>query len=609
MNLFLQLRKKFGQENTEDCGAAFLLILFLVGLTFWIFIAREYHGGYLFWHILAGILFGLFFGRRREKRNWIFCLAGAGLLGIWSFALISLNPPIKHGLFIESFLNPFKLVNLHEFFIIRKHFSPFFESTSGLLVILLEGVYLLSWTARFCSARKRGALLRFCVFLTLPAILLPPSLTLIAPFLPEESYQYCIFLFPALLTSVCISLALILTVLFLAILKVRFGWQRLLTAYGILILISIAAWGSFYVLQLVRRTRMLDQLAAEGRPMTLDAFYARQKNAKDGTEKISELFDMMKNPEFDTGDFPNNSSWSWIGDPSLDTDRKRARKEQMIRLSESLPGEKFSAGIAGLAKYDQIRFAGNYMDFNHIFPVFNKIRALVRTGTGRAAIAHYTGKTEQILPRLKALTSVSRLLRHQPWLIAVLIHGNLDLILGIQVIQLGPDGPQYADDYHFFLNWVQNQDYTHSWNETEISAELLKHYDKHSANLYPAIRWLIRPLLIESAFYYLKRSLRREKYFAAHHDFAKDDPAREGYLKVISSKGCLETALALKLFRSLHGKYPESTAVLVPEILPKLPLDPVSGKPFRYVLKKDNFELFSAAFKRPHALVISKTQY
>ena len=616
------------RKNFSENILFVLLILLAAVFTVQVFSGREYHGEDLVCHILTAILFGMFFGRRREKNSWAFFLAGAGLLGLWSYALIRLNPPFRSGQFFESLLNPFRRVNLHEYFFLQKHVGPYRGSSLAALVILPEVVYLLAWTARFCSARKLGALLRFAVFLTLPFVLLPLSLTLIAPFLPLKSYQYGIYMTPALMTAGGISLLLILTMLVLAILKVRFGWKRLLISYGILILISMSVWGIFLGIQSVRRIKALNRLAAEGRAMTLNEFYARQNNAKDGTEKISELFDMMKNPEFDTGDFPNNGNWHWRWkDPAWknrrvsgipDEMQQQERKKEMIRVSEGPLGEKFTAGIADLAQYDHIRFAGNYTDFNHIFLVFNRIRMLVRTGAARAAIAHYTGKTEQILPRLKAVTSVSRLLTHQPWLISVLVHRNLDMILVSQVVSLGPDGPQYADDYRFFLNWIRSQDYTHSWGkhdyanswgETEISAELLKFYDKDTSTLHPAIRLLFRPLLIETAFYYLNRSLRREKYFAAHHDIPEDDPIREGYRKSVSSKGCLETALALKLYRSLHGKYPVSAAALVPEIVPQLPLDPVTGKPFRYVLKKDHFELFSEDFNRMNPLLVSEPRY
>ena len=601
------------QAKPEDRGTAIGLILLTLGLTVWVFMEGEYDcDRFLIWHVLLAAGFGLFFGRRREKRNWLFFLAGGALLGIWSYAVIGLNPPLRPA---WELFNPLEagIVSWTEYYMSPiSHFTHFPKQRIEFAVMVMAlGVYVLMWTARFCANSKRGALLRFGLFLTLPVILLPLSLVLIWPFLSERSWQYGIFLPWALLASAGISLALIAAVLIPAILKRPLNWKRLPGAYGILILVSVSVWGIFFGVQAVRRVRLLDRLAAEGRPMTLDAFYSLQKDAKDGTEKVSELFDLMKNPEFDTRDFPFNSSLDWVARHPRKNGLKRERKDEMVRVSEGPLGEKFTAGIAELAKYDQIRIGEYYTDFNGFRSVLVKIRTLVRTGAGRAAIAHYTGKTGFILPRLKALTPVGHLLRHQPWPACAFDHANLDLILGSQVVALGPDGPQYADDYRFFLNWIRSREYLPAWNGTEVGAELLKKCgkDDSTSRLNPALFLLVRPLLIESFLRYCLQSLRREKYLAEHHDLPPDDPVRPGLLRLMGTKGCLETAFALKLYRSLHGEYPRTTAALVPEILSELPLDPVTGKPFRYERKSGGFELFSASSDRQNALLTSEARY
>jgi hypothetical protein len=47
-------------------------------------------------------------------------------------------------------------------------------------------------------------------------------------------------------------------------------------------------------------------------------------------------------------------------------------------------------------------------------------------------------------------------------------------------------------------------------------------------------------------------------------------------------------SLALLAWRGQHGKFPESTAVLVPDLLPEVPLDSFSEKPFDYQRRADN---------------------
>lgn len=55
--------------------------------------------------------------------------------------------------------------------------------------------------------------------------------------------------------------------------------------------------------------------------------------------------------------------------------------------------------------------------------------------------------------------------------------------------------------------------------------------------------------------------------------------------------GLFRTAVALKLYRSLHGAYPEHLDALVPGILPVLPADPMTGRPYEYRKDGDDFKL------------------
>ena len=581
-------------KNFSEKILLIMLILLAAGITFRVFFRGAYRWqDDLVWQAGAAVLAGFWFGRNRGKNSWAFFLAGAGVLGVWSYALAGLFPQLDGW---RSPFDPNKMINLPQN-LLRC------ENLLATVSILLEAVYLPVWIARFCAGSKLGGLLRLGLFLTLPAVLLPLSLALVVPFHPRISYYGADIVRALIWTAAGISAGLILTMPVLAILKVRFGWKRLLISYGILILISCAAWGIFYGIQLVRRGVMRHRLAAEGRPMTLQAYYDRVKDPKDGMEQLKKLIGFLNDPEFDTGDFPLNSSGDWLKKDTPESAQnnyswptgglKRSRKEAMIRVSESPAGEKITAGLAGLAKYDHIRFKGNYTDFDPMLKELNGIRRLVRTGTARAVIAHYTGKTELILPRLKAVTPASRLLTRQPWLICEPVHCNLDMIVVSQVVSLGPVGPQYADDYRFFLNWIRGQDYTQGWCETEVCAELLTHYEKNmflnNRNRLPL--FLVRPLLLESVFRELERSLRREKILAAHGALEKDDPARQSFLQIAAGKKLMETALALKLYRSLHGHYPQSLSELAPELLPEVPLNPMTGKEIKYRLDKDRFEI------------------
>ncbi|GBC98642.1 hypothetical protein HRbin17_01156 [bacterium HR17] len=53
------------------------------------------------------------------------------------------------------------------------------------------------------------------------------------------------------------------------------------------------------------------------------------------------------------------------------------------------------------------------------------------------------------------------------------------------------------------------------------------------------------------------------------------------------------TAMALRLYRHGHGRYPETLQALVPQYLPAVPTDPFDGKPLRYRRSAKGFKVWS----------------
>jgi hypothetical protein len=65
-------------------------------------------------------------------------------------------------------------------------------------------------------------------------------------------------------------------------------------------------------------------------------------------------------------------------------------------------------------------------------------------------------------------------------------------------------------------------------------------------------------------------------------------------MRVEAAKQVTLTAIALKRYQLKYGKYPADLNSLVPEFVPKVPLDPVDGQPLRYRLNADGtFLLYS----------------
>jgi hypothetical protein len=66
-------------------------------------------------------------------------------------------------------------------------------------------------------------------------------------------------------------------------------------------------------------------------------------------------------------------------------------------------------------------------------------------------------------------------------------------------------------------------------------------------------------------------------------------------MRVEVAKQVVVTAIALKRYQLKHGNYPPDLNSLVPEFVPKVPLDPVDGQPLRYRRNADRtFLLYSA---------------
>ncbi len=59
-----------------------------------------------------------------------------------------------------------------------------------------------------------------------------------------------------------------------------------------------------------------------------------------------------------------------------------------------------------------------------------------------------------------------------------------------------------------------------------------------------------------------------------------------------------EVALALRLYRKEHGRYPEDLRALVPKFLPSVPSDPYDGKPLRYRKLAKGFKVWSVGGNR-----------
>ena len=58
------------------------------------------------------------------------------------------------------------------------------------------------------------------------------------------------------------------------------------------------------------------------------------------------------------------------------------------------------------------------------------------------------------------------------------------------------------------------------------------------------------------------------------------------------------TLVAVERYRAVHGRSPESLDQLVPDFIPKVPIDPFDGQPLRYRLDPDRYVVYSVGEDR-----------
>ncbi len=61
----------------------------------------------------------------------------------------------------------------------------------------------------------------------------------------------------------------------------------------------------------------------------------------------------------------------------------------------------------------------------------------------------------------------------------------------------------------------------------------------------------------------------------------------------VAMNGAADAAIAVELYRRRHGKLPERLEDLVPDFLPQVPTDPFDGQPLKYVVREEEYLIYS----------------
>jgi len=226
-------------------------------------------------------------------------------------------------------------------------------------------------------------------------------------------------------------------------------------------------------------------------------------------------------------------------------------------------------------------------DVQYLSPL-QHFRSLVRHRADIAELYYRTNQKEKVLPELLKYPELESLIpADTPFLICELVRTATRNIWINALIQYGPEDKSHLPTYRKFLDWSK------SW-KVHLPCE---------AGFY-----LVYPPEIKgkiAAFFYAPH-LNTARY-RGFFDAVKRIPALKKLeqAEIISGDGMYakaakrqrlgmimgQIALALKVYKIEHGKYPGKLSELVPNYLPKEYVSPSTGKKLDYSVKGTNFTL------------------
>lgn len=346
---------------------------------------------------------------------------------------------------------------------------------------------------------------------------------------------------------------------------------------------------------------------------------------------------------------PAGGIYSWTSVKSKCSPSELRDRDEIIRETlANWNAPEVRRFFASLDRYASLRpFQGNGVIFDmESFSLLNSLRSFARYQRGRAEIALHQGRTKEILPPLESIAALDELLLKDVTLISQLVRCAIFFIQYDGMIRLGPTSPEYAEVYRRILENIRNwrisapvelelylfglQNRISSINRMPEKFQFLDFgFSFPAALLLRPLELTVRTALVKNAVAARKTAsllepvqrfplqngfitflrhleagtlsgidwemLNQEK--EADLSFVNPDSLKiqmiRIYAKFLCAKNLAETGIALKLYKCLHGTYPETANALMPEILKALPLDPYTGKPFQYRLENGEFSLLS----------------
>ena len=216
-------------------------------------------------------------------------------------------------------------------------------------------------------------------------------------------------------------------------------------------------------------------------------------------------------------------------------------------------------------------------------------RSLVRYSMDRTELFSHAGKPEKGVAELMKYPELETLIQDTPFLICELLRTSTRYLWISTLTQYGSVEKKYLSDYRNLLAWSKE------W-QVHLPCEAGMFLSVVSEDIHEVLHFFSKPYLNVVRYCGFTKALRsrprletlqRQEVITGKGVFA--NAARRQRLVIVLGR----TALALKVYRIEHGKYPEKLSQLVPHYLEKEYCSPETGKAFTYIVKDGEFTLAS----------------
>ena len=372
---------------------------------------------------------------------------------------------------------------------------------------------------------------------------------------------------------------------FFALRNRKTGWRRLLAQAGIIAGINAGIWllglavaypYGLYALHCAEKEHIVPWYFQVKLPPELEAEKA----------KIDRFCQKHENFALPINDVYNWKKRPGVGENNLIPKHKR---EYTLKLFDTPECEAF------IALYE--KFIRN-QDNDGAIPTLNYIRAYVRIRAGRAALYSETGRPEKILPEFRKAAELDFGQTAPKTQLDEMVHIAIRYIWVSTLMNIGPDGPEYAPFYREMLDKLKSCK-IYIPDDAGFFLPMLKAGLGFTPATYAGILSAPGRIALTANGVLHALSVRKmvpelaktEVLGAAPVKKSQVRYARDLALRSRSSLVLGTTGLALKLYRSEKGHYPQTLEELVPEYLEKLPPCPFTGEPLLYESDGKNFEL------------------